>query len=193
MIIALPLRKEEARYTYADYLTWDDDERWEIIEGVPYLMSPAPSTDHQGVCGELFRQIANFLLGKPCRVFIAPFDVRLFPKDDESDDTVVQPDIVVVFDRSKLSRRGCAGASDMLIEILSPTSIRRDMFEKLQLYKKAGVREYWTVNPEAKTVWVMILKDGEYAVTAYGDDGSVPVHVLEGLNVDLAEVFADVE
>ena len=143
--MAQPLRKEEARYTYADYMAWEDGERWEIIEGVPYLMSPAPTWVHQGISGELFLQIATFLKGKPCKVYAAPFDVRLFPADDDSDDTVVQPDIVVVCDRSKLDRSGCRGAPDMLVEILSPSTARHDQLVKLQLYKKAGVREYWIV------------------------------------------------
>ena len=191
--MALPAVKLEQRYTYADYLKWDDGERWEIIYGRPYLMAPAPTLGHQGASGELHLQLGNFLKGKKCRVFYAPFDVRLFPKCDDSDDTIVQPDIVVVCDRSKLGRRGCVGAPDMVIEILSPSNARHDILLKFHLYQKAGVREYWIVDPEMKIVSAHILKDGEYVVTTYGNEDSAPVHVLEGLSIDLSEVFIDEE
>ena len=190
--MAQPLRKEETRYTYSDYMAWEDGERWEIIEGVPYLMSPGPTWVHQGVSGELFLQIANFLKGKPCKVFSAPFDVRLFPVDDDSDDTVVQPDIVVICDRSILDRTGCRGVPDMLVEILSPSTAKHDQLVKLQLYKKAGVREYWIVDPVTKIVSVHTLKNGEYLINVYGDADSVPVRVLEGLSIELTDVFEDV-
>ena len=118
-----PAPRQEERYTYADYLKWDDGERWEIIYGKPYLMAPAPSTDHQGISRDITLQIGSFLKGKQCKVFYAPFDVRLFPRDDDTDDTIVQPDIVVVCDRSKFMRTGYSGAPDMVIEILSPRSL----------------------------------------------------------------------
>ena len=191
--MALPLRKEDPRYTYADYLTWDDDERWQIIEGVPYLMSPAPTRDHQEKNGELHRQIANFLKGKPCKVYAAPFDVRLFPEDDDSDDTIVQPDIVVVCDQNKLEKRGCAGAPDMVIEILSPSTAWLDKHKKLQVYRKAGVREYWMVDLDTKTISVHILKEGEYVISTYGDTDTAPVYVLDGLSIDLPDVFEEME
>ena len=191
--MALALRKEEPRYTYADYLTWDDDERWQIIEGVPYLMSPAPTWGHQGINMEISRQIATFLKGKPCKVFVAPFDVRLFPKADNSDDTIVQPDIVVVCDHSKLEKTGCTGAPDMVIEVLSPSTALLDKHKKLQLYRKAGVREYWIVDLDTKTVSVHILKEGEYVISTYGETDTAPVHVLDGLSIDLPEVFEEME
>ena len=190
---AQPLLKEDERYTYADYLSWDDDQRREIIEGVPYLMSPAPTWVHQEKNGELYRQFANFLKGKPCKVFHAPFDVRLFPADDNSDSTIVQPDIVVICNRSIIRGTGCAGAPDMVVEVLSPGTARLDRLVKFQLYQKAGVREYWIVDLETKTVSVHILKDGEYMTKAYGNADSAPVHVLEGLSINLADVFADDE
>ena len=189
--MALPAIKLEERHTYADYLRWDDGERREIIYGRPYLMAPAPTLDHQLTSGKLHLQFGSFLKGKKRKVFYAPFDVRLFPKDDDSDDTIVQPDIVVICDRSKLDRTGCAGAPDTAIEILSPSTARHDMLVKFHLYRKAGIREYWIVDPERKTVSAHILKDGEYVVTTYGNEDSAPVHVLEGLSIDLSEVFAD--
>lgn len=119
---------DEKRYTYGDYLTWPDEERWELIEGVPYDMTPAPSTNHQRILGELFRQISTFLLDRDCEVFIAPFDVRL-PEGDEADEqiiTVVQPDIAVICDPAKIDRRGCRKAPDFIIEILSPSTAAKD-------------------------------------------------------------------
>ena len=189
--MTLPLKIMNQRYTFAEYMTWDDGERWEIIEGTPYLMSPVPTWVHQGISGEIFLQLAVFLKGKQCKVFHAPFDVRLFPEDDNSDDTVVQPDLVVICDRSKYMRTGCAGPPDMVVEILSPGTARHDRFVKLHLYKKAGVREYWIVDPETKVLSTFILKDGEYVAGVYGADDAAPVHILEGLSIDLAEVFAE--
>ena len=187
-----PMLEEEVRYTYADYLTWDDDKRWELIGGIPYLML-APTTAHQGVSGELFRQIANFLVGKQCKVFSAPLDVRLFPRDGDLDDTVVQPDIVVICDREKITRRCCEGAPDMAIEILSPSSVQHDTLRKFRLYQNAGIREYWIVNTESKTLMTHLLKDGYYVTSAYGEGDSAPVHVLDGLSINLADVFAEAE
>jgi len=179
---------KEKYYTYTDYLTWGDERRYELIEGVPFAMSPAPSWIHQKITGEIFRQLANFLDGKPCEVFTAPFDVRLNAEED--DDTVVQPDITIVCDKSKLEDKGgCKGTPDMLIEIVSPASAKRDRIEKLQLYQRAGVREYWIVDPDTTSVQVYILKDDDYIITVYKDAASVPVRVLEGCEINLAAVF----
>jgi len=183
----MPMPQENERYTYADYCTWDDSERWELIEGVPYAMSPAPSPVHQRLSSRLHRQLANFLDGKPCEVFHAPLDVRL--NADDEDDTVVQPDLVVVCDRSKIDEKGCKGAPDVVIEILSPSTARRDRMVKFQQYQQAGVREYWIVDPDTKTVQVCILKDGLYFVTPYAD--TAPVTVLPGCSINLQEVFAE--
>ena len=129
--MALPAPKYEDTYTYADYLTWPEGERWELIEGVPYNMSPAPFRKHQGVVMELSRQIANFLNDKSCEVYSVPFDVRLLPDisqedatrvDDDDLTTVVQPDISIICDSEKLDERGCLGAPDVIIEVLSPST-----------------------------------------------------------------------
>jgi len=181
--------QNEKRYTYADYCTWDDGERWELIDGIPYAMSPAPLVSHQSVIGNLHGQLFNFLKGKPCKVFLSPFDVRL--NFDTDDDTVVQPDLLVVCDRSKLDKRGCNGAPDMLVEVLSPSSTRRDIVLKFNTYLRAGVREYWIVDPDAKTVSIHLLKDGEYIVRAYTDTDTAPVHVLEGCTISLSDVFEE--
>ena len=154
----------ERHYSYGDYLTWPNDERWEIIDGTPYSMSLAPSREHQRITGELFRQIANFVRDGNCEVYAAPFDVRL-PKKDEADGnikTVVQPDISVICDPSKLDKAGCKGAPDWIIEVLSPATAAKDQIQKHALYQRHGVKEYWLVHPTDKIVAVYRLKKGEY-------------------------------
>lgn len=187
--------KRDARYTYADYITWSDDERWELIDGVAYNMTPAPSRRHQDVSIELAAQFKVFLRGKQCRVYDAPFDVRL-PAPGESDETtstVVQPDLVVVCDPAKLDDRGCMGAPDLAIEILSPDSVARDMKDKFLLYERAGVLEYWVVYPAEKMVMVFRRgSDGAYGRPAsYMSEERVPVGVLPELEIDLGSVFAE--
>ena len=189
-------RKANVKYTYGDYLTWPDDERWELIDGVPYNMTPAPSRRHQALSRELFWQIYSHIKtsGGPCKVYVAPFDVRL-PKGEEADediDTVVQPDIVVVCDPAKLDDKGMRGAPDFVVEIASPHTIRRDMVEKLNLYERHGVKEYWLVLPGDKAVTIYRLgADGRYGKPdVYTADDEVPVEMLGGLTVRLSDVFA---
>jgi len=174
------------RYTYADYCTWDDDKRWELIDGVAYMMS-APGTRHQRVVGEIHRQLANFLRGKPCDVFASPFDVRLDGADE--DDSVVQPDILVVCDKSKIDEKGVRGAPDFMVEVLSPATSRYDRVIKFNLYQRAGVREYWIADPDSGTVGVFLLEGGKYIAAAYSAADTAPVEVLPGCEIDLREVF----
>ena len=183
-----PIINDVQRYTYADYCTWGEDERWELIDGIAYAMAPAPARKHQKITGKIYYQLAHFLRGNSCEVYISPFDVRL--NAATKDDTVVQPDIVVVCDESKLDDCGCVGAPDMVVEVLSPSTSMRDRLMKFEKYRQVGVREYWIVDPESKIVETHILKDGEYTKNAYGDDDVVPVFVLDGCNIDLGEVFA---
>jgi len=180
----MSLPQQNERYTYADYCTWDDGKRWELIDGVPYAMSSAPGWEHQGLITKLLTQFEIFLKGK---VFPAPFDVRL--NADAGDDSVIQPDIVVICDRTKLSGTGCKGAPDLVVEILSPSTARRDKWLKYNSYRGAGVREYWIVDPDTKTVSVNLLSDGEYIARAYGDTDTAPVGVLPGCEIILQEVF----
>jgi len=187
---ALP--KEEPYYTYADYREWelDEGERFELIYGDAYAMS-APNTRHQAMLTELVRQFANFLVGKPCKAFAAPFDVRLFYKEDESDDTVVQPDISVVCDRKKLGPESCRGAPDLVIEILSPSNTVIEMNQKLELYRKAGVREYWLVDPENKSLTVYCFEKDLLSIKAYKSTDTVAVAIFPELNISLEQVFAE--
>ena len=174
-------------FTYADYLSWDDGKRWELHEGVPYLMVPAPSPEHQEISVNITRQLSNYLMGKSCKVYAAPFDVRLNP--EEGDDIVCQPDIVLVCDLSKIDRRGCVGAPDMVVEILSPSTSRQDRLLKFKYYLNAGVREYWIVDPEQKTVQVCLLEDGKYIMYMHDDTAQISVHVLDSCVIDMTEVF----
>jgi Uma2 family endonuclease len=185
----MPLAKEDSYYTYADYLTWEGSERYELIDGEAYMMA-SPSRIHQEISMALSTRINNYLEGKTCKVYAVPFAVRLNPVEDQSDDTVLEPDIVVVCDPSKLDDRGCNGAPDMVIEILSPSTARYDRLVKFNKYRQAGVREYWIVDPEEKIVMVYVLKDGEYTAHNYDDTGMAPVAVLPGCEIDLKAIFA---
>ena len=193
---AARLPEEDGLYTYADYCTWDDDTRWELLDGIAYAMS-APTAAHQDICGMLYLQIGNYLLGKPCKVYFAPFDVRLFANmaddSDETDTTVVQPDLLVVCDRSKLSDgRSCKGAPDLVVEILSPSTASKDRMTKLQKYREAGVREYWIVDPDERTVLVYLFEGGKFIRANYGEIDKIPVTVLPGLSISLPDVFAEI-
>ncbi len=145
----MPLAQAEHRYTYADYLTWPEEERWELIDGVPYNMSPAPTRRHQEVVGEIFRQFANQLEDRRCRVYVAPFDVRMGDPDasDAEITTVVQPDVSVFCDPAKLDERGAKAAPDLVVEVLSPSTAPKDLTVKRELYARYGVREYWVLEP----------------------------------------------
>ena len=186
---ALP--KEEPYYTYADYKEWelDEGERFELIYGEAYAMS-APSTRHQEILGGIFNQIYNYLRGKPCKVFPAPFDVRLFYKADESDDAVVQPDISVICDKKKLGPEGCRGAPDLVVEILSPSNTAIEMEQKLKLYQEAGVREYWVIDPENNGLTVYLFEKDIIAKT-YKSTATVAVTIFPGLNIPLEQIFAE--
>ena len=189
--MALPAEKD--RYTFADVLGWDEGERAELIDGEVFLMAPAPSRGHQGISFEMCRQFGNYLEGKRCQAYSAPFDVRLFEKDGDTPedvDTVVEPDIVIVCDSSKLDDRGCKGAPDMVIEILSPSTQRHDRLVKLGLYQRAGVREYWIADPDSQTVQVFTLSDGLLLPhEVYDQTGVAKVNVLDGCFIELSKVF----
>ena len=183
--MGLALRKEK-HYTYADYLQWPDETRYELIDGEAFLMSPAPLVEHQEVAGEVYYQLRNQLDGQPCRPYIAPVDVRL-PRKDEADaaiDTVVQPDILVVCDPRKIDRRGVRGAPDWVLEVLSPSTAAHDQIAKRRTYERAGVREYWLVHPGDRTLTVYVLDNGQYGrPEIYELKDATPVGVLPGVSI----------
>ena len=183
------------RYTYADYLTWMDDMRREIYDGFVKLMTPAPNLKHQEISFNLTGIFRNYLLKNKCKGFAAPSDVRLPKNKNNSDETiytVLQPDLYVVCDLSKLDDRGCLGAPDLVIEITSPKTARRDLKDKYQIYEQHGVREYWIVNPSDENVLTFVLDaNGKFQLAGlYAGDDKIPVHIFDGdLQIDLTEVF----
>jgi Uma2 family endonuclease len=186
-------RPDRQRFTYEDYRSWSGEDRWEIIDGLAYDMTPGPSTVHGDISGELFAALKTFLKGKPCRVYHAPLDVRL-PKANElpgHESNVVQPDIFVVCDQKKLDEKGCRGAPDLVIEVLSPSTASKDCVIKRALYEKHGVRELWLVDPANRLVMVFNLgPDGMYAPPAmFSDEDEVEVGLFPELKIDLRDVF----
>lgn len=185
---------QEKRYTYADLLSWDDSTRYELYDGQPVALA-SPSEAHQRILGELHLQLGTYLRGKKCRTYLSPFDVRIFEEDGDSPDdvdTVLQPDLMVVCDQSKVDQRGVHGAPDLVVEILSPGTARYDKLLKFNLYEKAGVKEYWLVDPATRTVSVHTLEDGAYhAATVFSSELSVPVGVLDDCAINLSTVFGE--
>jgi len=185
---------EDQKFTYADYKAWElkPRERFELIYGVAYAMA-APNTTHQQILVALSSELFFFLKGKTCKVFPAPFDVRLFYEEDESDDTVVQPDVVVVCDPNKLGKEGCRGAPDLVVEILSPSNSAIVMERKLNLYREAGVREYWVVDPDNLEISIYRLRGGDYVMHSINVNDVARPEVLPGLEIPLSEIFAGME
>jgi Uma2 family endonuclease len=178
--------REYKRYTVDEFMSWDENVRAELYDGEVRLMAE-PTTRHQSVAGEIFGQLWQFLKGKPCKVFHAPVGVCL----SDNEDTVFEPDIIVVCDKTKLDGKKCNGAPDLVVEVLSPSSVRYDKIRKYDKYREAGVREYWIVDPDKNTLQANILVNGTYIATMYTDTDVAPVSVLEGCAIDLAEVFAE--
>jgi Uma2 family endonuclease len=192
MADAAELPGEKTRFTYADYKAWElaPGERYELINGAAYAMA-GPNDNHQAVCGELFWQIMNYLHGKPCKARLAPYDVRLFYEDGESDDTVVQPDISVICDKTKLGPEGCRGAPDMVAEILSPSNTAIEMQRKFDLYRRAGVREYWVLDPETKTLQIHRFEPEQTFTRSYNAADTAPAGIFSGLEITLKNVFSE--
>jgi len=204
--MAIPKGDKDGLFTYKDYLTWPDDERWELIHGVAYNMSPAPNRRHQGLVTYLAGQFSLFFDSHPCHTYVSPFDV-LFPEDSRADDaddtadTVVQPDLVVICDSAKLTDQGCTGAPDFVLEILSPATAFKDMEDKLQLYERRGVREYWILNPGNDTLLVYsVVPDGAAEANPgaagfckpvlFTREDTVAPRIFPDLTINLARVFA---
>ena len=205
----IPEKKGEQKYSYADYLTWPGEERWELINGEAWDMSygcigeqqaclrpaPAPTTKHQRISMDLSREISIFLKGKSCQVFAAPFDVR-FTKDEKQQDQdifiTLQPDLSVICDKSKIDEKGCLGSPDLIVEILSPSTGYKDETQKLSIYEDYGVKEYWIVNPDRNTIQIFIHNGQDFDKPAYykGDD-EIRSSVLKGFQVALKDIFQE--
>ena len=179
------------RYTYADYLLWQFSERVELIKGKIFKMSPAPKVNHQRIVGRVFFQLLNSFKEKKCEVFVAPFDVRLSKKKkDKLIKTVVQPDICVICDEKKLDERGCLGAPDLIVEILSRSTSKKDLNDKKDLYEENDVVEYWVVHPTEATLMQFVLENKKYRIVdIFTQDDIVESAVLKDFELDLNEVF----
>jgi Uma2 family endonuclease len=188
------LKRDTHYHTYGDYLTWSRSYGDELIDGTAYVREPpSPARLHQEIVGELYRQAANALEDRPCRVYVAPFDVRL-PKSTEEDDqvdTVVQPDVLIVSDLKKVDARGVRGAPDWVAEVLSPSTGRHDQTTKLSAYERAGVREVWLIDPIGRTLTIYQL-EAEYfgPATLLELKGQTQLTIVPGVTIDWARVLA---
>ncbi|UJP65518.1 Uma2 family endonuclease [Mongoliitalea daihaiensis] len=179
-------------YSYADYLTWEFEGMIELIKGRIFKQTVAPRVNHQRVVGNIFNKLYLFLQGKPCEVFVAPFDVRLpvKSKKHEDVDTVVQPDICVICDPEKIDEFGCVGPPDLIIEILSPGNNKKEITYKYEVYEAAGVKEYWLVHPNECTLLVYTLVNGCYQsskLLTFGE--AVRSKAVDGFTLELDTVF----
>ncbi|TCP30589.1 Uma2 family endonuclease [Scopulibacillus darangshiensis] len=184
---------EKTTFTYGDYRNWPAEERWELIDGVPYNMSSAPSRRHQKILMNISTEFSVYLKGKTCDVYQAPFDVRL-PNSNETDDeitTVVQPDLVVICDPKKLDDKGCIGSPDLVIEVISPSTMQKDLKEKFYLYERMKIQYYWLVYPEENIVTIFTLTDeGKYGrPDIYAGKDKIDIGLFQDFTIDLADVF----
>ncbi len=194
--MAQAIEKKDRPHTYADYITWSAEHRYEIIQGLVYNMAPGASDVHQAVSVDLIYQFRASLKDKKCKVFHAPFDV-LLPENGElfeNSTNIVQPDILVVCDKDKIRQRGCYGPPDLVMEILSPSTAKRDFKDKRRLYQRSGVREYWIVDPVNRTVH--IYKRGENGAYGFPDifaeDEKINVSLCDHeFEIDLRIVFSE--
>lgn len=181
-------RRDTLHHTYGEYLNWPDEEHYELIDGVAYVREPPASLrSHQEVVGELYHQLRLALQGKSARAYVAPFDVRL-PEGGEADDrivTVVQPDVIMVNDHSKLDERGMRGAPDWVAEVLSPSTSSHDQTVKLPAYERAGVREVWLVQPADRILTIYRLEGGCYGrPIVLGLKGRTAISAIPGVSID---------
>lgn len=180
------------KYSYADYLTWSIRERLELIEGDIYQITTTPSTLHQKISSLLLKEIFKTLGEQPCQVFHAPFDVRLPKKemDNQQIFTVVQPDICIICDHTKLDDMGCIGAPDLIIEILSPGNTSKEMKNKFEAYEESGVREYWLIEPQDKAVLIFVLENGKFiGKRPRVEKETLQSFIFPDLKIDLQSLF----
>jgi Uma2 family endonuclease len=202
MGVAVIVKRNIVPFTYRDYASWPADERWELIDGVAWDMCAAPSFNHQAISAVLFGTFFTHFRGKQCKVLSAPLDVILPDKDEDdwqNSTTVVQPDILVICDKTKINRKGCVGAPDLVVEIISPYTSKKDIKEKYDLYERTGVKEYWIVFPGEQAIQVYaktkdsLFDEGRvFDLSGERPEEAVVSSVLfPDLSVRLAELFAD--
>ena len=182
-------------YTYADYIKWTFKERVELIKGKIFEMSPAPSSNHQRLSSRLHIAVGKFLEGKQCEVFSAPFDVRLprKSKDDKDIITVLQPDICVICDPSKVKEQGCLGAPDIVVEILSPVNNKKELTYKKEAYQESGVKEYWIVDAREKAVQIYVFSNFALVSSTYlYPENKITTPVLPGFSLDVDALFKNI-
>lgn len=178
------------QYSYSDYLKWQFQERVELIKGYILKMSPAPSMVHQRISNNLSFELNNYFKRKPCDVFVAPFDVRLPIASSKKDTTVVQPDLCIICDESKLDARGCNGTPDLMVEIISTNNSKHDLHTKFNLYQEAGVKEYWIIEPNDKIILVYTLVNGEFIGLKPQVEGeNIKSPLFPELEIALEDVF----
>jgi Uma2 family endonuclease len=183
----LDLTKE---YSYSDYLLWHFQERVELIKGFILKMSPAPSMVHQRISNNLSFELNNYFRRKQCDVFVAPFDVRLSIPSDKKDSTVVQPDLCIICDESKLDARGCNGTPDLIVEIVSSNNSKHDLHTKFNLYQEAGVKEYWIIEPNDKMILVYnLVKDEFIGLKPQVEGETIRSPLFPELDIALEDVF----
>ena len=188
------LQRDTHYHTYADYLEWSREYGDELINGTAYVREPpSAGRSHQRMVGEMYRQAANALMGKPSQVYVSAFDVRL-PKSNEPDeqiDTVVQPDLLIVCDRQKVDDRGVRGAPDWVVEVLSPSTARHDRLRKVPAYERAGVREVWLVHPIDRTLTIYRLEGGHYGPAKLLElKGQTQITAVPDVTIDWEQVLA---
>ena len=190
----MPLPQKDRKYTYTDYLTWPKNENWEIIDGIPYMQA-APSWEHQRIVAQIGRQFLNYFQGKPCEAYLAPFDVRLPDGNEADEDTesIVQPDISVICDKSKLKGTGYFGVPTLVVEILSPSTAAFDKKIKMKRYIRASVKEVWIIDPSNKILDVFkLISDGKYEQPeTYTIGDKIEVDIFPDLTIDLTDVFPE--
>ncbi|MFZ5951389.1 MAG: Uma2 family endonuclease [Candidatus Rifleibacteriota bacterium] len=184
---------KKKKYSYADYLTWQDGRRYELIDGEVFAMTPAPGFDHQEICGAIFAEFRSFLKGKKCRAIIAPFDVVFSRKSDDLKElhTILQPDISIFCDQEKIGKNSAFGAPDLVVEVVLPSTASHDNVRKRHIYEQAGVREYWLVYPEERYVRVYQLDDqGKFGKeNTFEDCDRIQVGIFPDLTIDMTEIF----
>src|SRR5690606_11223979 len=195
-VVKEPSTSYSGGYSYADYLTWQLDEMVEIIKGRLFKMTAAPSRLHQKVSLKLASSLLQFLQGRTCEVYTAPFDVRLPKASTRNEEiyTVVQPDICVICDKDKLDDAGCIGAPDLIVEILSPGNNQKELQHKYEVYQESGVKEYWIIQPIEQTLLIYTLQNGRYVSSRLMTSGDVVTSsVLPGFSLDLEDFFKDMD